>query len=319
MQRARTWVLLVILTACTRKRSDVRRLVDEEAHDVAKPTCAQPCGEDCPDLRHDVRHCGACDVACDEGSRCIAGACTVEAVFNTVVRQPICTPGRRLAFHCAASPLPSSASSLWGTDRYTDDSFVCLAAVHAGLIEPSSGGDVAIEIRRGLSAYAGSTRHALTSQSWPAWPCSFVFVGDRCAPETVRCDDACTDVSVDEWNCGACGHRCGEDEGCVRGKCEIAPVDWATNAAAYPCDPGAKHSLTCPASGTLGRTIWGTDVYTSDSAICVAGVHAGKITLAAGGRVTIEILAGASSYAGSTRYGVTSNGYGAWGCSYQFD
>jgi hypothetical protein len=45
-------------------------------------------------------------------------------------------------------------------------------------------------------------------------------------------------------------------------------------------------------------------------------VHVGRITLASGGPITIEMAAGASSYTGSTRNGITSSSYGAWGCSF---
>ena len=72
-------------------------------------------------------------------------------------------------------------------------------------------------------------------------------------------------------------------------------------------------------TGDTAGMVWGTDVYTNDSRICVAAVHAGKITVAVGGRVTLEILPGKPSYVGSTRYGVGSSSYGAWTCSYQFD
>jgi hypothetical protein len=240
-------------------------------------------------------------------------------VASTVARQPICTPGRRLAFHCAPTAAASS-TSVWGTDRYTDDSFVCMAAVHAGQIDPAKGGDVAIEIRRGLASYAGTTRNGVTTHSWAGWPCSFLFVGDRCDDDVMRCGDVCTSLANDERSCGACGHRCvDDDESCVAGRCEPVLTDWSATAAAYPCDVGAKHVLGCPAAGTLGRTIWGTDVYTNDSPICVAAVHAGKIAIVSGGRVVVKIVAGQSSYSGSTRNGVTSTSYGPWTCSFQFD
>ena len=64
--------------------------------------------------------------------------------------------------------------------------------------------------------------------------------------------------------------------------------------------------------------MWGTDVYTDDSSICTAAVSAGLITFQAGGSVTIEIRQGQSSYAGSTRNGVTSKGYGSWNGSFVF-
>ena len=64
---------------------------------------------------------------------------------------------------------------------------------------------------------------------------------------------------------------------------------------------------------------YGTDIYTDDSSICTAAVHAGKFSLAAGGTVIVEIRAGQSSYTGSMRNGLTSNDYGSmWDGSFSF-
>ena len=43
-----------------------------------------------------------------------------------------------------------------------------------------------------------------------------------------------------------------------------------------------------------------------------AAVHAGKITLSAGGKVTIIISDGVSTFTGSTRNGVTSYSQSGW-------
>ena len=72
---------------------------------------------------------------------------------------------------------------------------------------------------------------------------------------------------------------------------------------------GTLVDYRCPAVGTLGP-VWGTGVYTLDSRVCSAAVHAGVISQAKGGRVTIKILPGRPSYVGSVRHGVTS---GSWG------
>jgi hypothetical protein len=78
-----------------------------------------------------------------------------------------------------------------------------------------------------------------------------------------------------------------------------------------------RFTYACPPSGTAS-SIWGTDLYTHDSSTCTAAVHAGRITLASGGVVAIEMAAGASSYTASARNGITSFTYCAWSCSYLF-
>ena len=70
--------------------------------------------------------------------------------------------------------------------------------------------------------------------------------------------------------------------------------------------------------GATGTTIWGTYVYTDDSPIRVAAVHAGIVAIGEGKVVTIRILPGYDSYNGTTRNGVTSSSYNSWGGSYEF-
>jgi hypothetical protein len=84
---------------------------------------------------------------------------------------------------------------------------------------------------------------------------------------------------------------------------------------------GEQFTYLCPVNVPLTKSVWGTDVYTDDSRICTAAVHAGKITKVAGGVVTIEIftgLTGANSYLGLLRNEVTSLSYGTWSGSYLF-
>jgi hypothetical protein len=94
-------------------------------------------------------------------------------------------------------------------------------------------------------------------------------------------------------------------------------IDWGYSPGEHRGSTGQRYAYTCPPNGTLGA-VWGTDVYTDDSSLCTAAVHAGLIALAGGGPVTIEIVAGQSAYRGSTRNGVTSRDYGSWGGSFRF-
>lgn len=74
---------------------------------------------------------------------------------------------------CSCTPEAIAASSpVWGTDLYSNDSAVCAAAVHAGVIGPE-GGMVAVVPAPGQPAYRGSTRHGVTTSNWEAWPNSF--------------------------------------------------------------------------------------------------------------------------------------------------
>ncbi len=80
--------------------------------------------------------------------------------------------GMRLAFNC---PAGGSPGSVWGTDLFTDDSSVCSAGVHVGLITLAGGGVVVIEIRPGAPAYYGTFRNGITSRDYGNWTGSFMF------------------------------------------------------------------------------------------------------------------------------------------------
>lgn len=92
---------------------------------------------------------------------------------------------------------------------------------------------------------------------------------------------------------------------------------WTTNPAAQRGRNGERFTFICPPGGTPA-SVWGTDLYTDDSSVCAAAVHAGLITFASGGTVTIEIRPGASSYTGSARNGVTSGNWGSFAGSFAF-
>lgn len=95
-------------------------------------------------------------------------------------------------------------------------------------------------------------------------------------------------------------------------------IDWAMQADGWRGQNGQRYTLQCPAGGTISSRLWGTDIYTDDSSICTAAVHAGLITTSSGGTVTIEIRPAQQSYAASTRNGVASRDYGYWNGSFIF-
>ncbi|NVJ22401.1 protease B [Myxococcus sp. AM011] len=81
----------------------------------------------------------------------------------------------------------------------------------------------------------------------------------------------------------------------------------------YRGQNGTQIRCNCPA--TSSGVVWGTDLYTDDSNACAAAVHAGAIP-STGGNVTVTIQPGQSSYTGTTRNGITTLSYSAWGGSF---
>src|SRR5204863_8168092 len=95
------------------------------------------------------------------------------------------------------------------------------------------------------------------------------------------------------------------------------PTAWETTATSLNQAEGQTMRLDCSPNGTL-HSVWGSDIYTSDSSICSAAVHSGLITLQQGGTVTIELRPGRKVYGASERNGVTSSEYGRWDQSFVF-
>lgn len=73
-------------------------------------------------------------------------------------------------------------------------------------------------------------------------------------------------------------------------------------------------------TGKASGRIWGGDngVYTDDSEIAAAAVHAGVLRNGQTGIVYIEILPGRESYPTLSRNGITSTQFGKWDGSYRF-
>jgi hypothetical protein len=157
-----------------------------------------------------------------------------------------------------------------GTDVYSNYSSICAAAVHAGVLEPGKSGSVVIVIGPGERSYRGSERNGVTSRNYGPRASSFRFAKD-----------------------GAPGL-----------------INWQTSWSRMPADFSGPITVTCPPGGDTNTRIWGTDVYTVDSSICGAAVHAGVITMK-GGEVTVQRSTGLAQYPASQRGGVASRSAGA--------
>ena len=93
--------------------------------------------------------------------------------WGTNAKSSVLQVGQRYSCNC---PGNGSFGSVWGTDIYTDDSSICTAAAHAGLITREAGGTVILEIRTGQQSYVGSSRYGVGTTSYGQWGRSFVFI-----------------------------------------------------------------------------------------------------------------------------------------------
>jgi hypothetical protein len=69
--------------------------------------------------------------------------------------------------------------------------------------------------------------------------------------------------------------------------------------------------------GETTGTVWGTDVYTGDSSVATAAVHAGLVRPGETAVVKITVEQPLGQYQGSVRNGVTSRDYGQYGTAYR--
>lgn len=91
-------------------------------------------------------------------------------------------------------------------------------------------------------------------------------------------------------------------------------IEWSTQGRSR-VSGFQSEVVRCPPSGRA-QSVWGTDIYTNDSSICTAAVHAGVITMDVGGPVRVTAVAGLGRYPGSRRNGVMTRSYGSWGGSF---
>jgi hypothetical protein len=91
-------------------------------------------------------------------------------------------------------------------------------------------------------------------------------------------------------------------------------------------DPGALYNyqnhvgkkFAFRVTGAAAGSVWGTDLYTLDSTLAVAAVHAGAVKLGQTGVVKVLILGPQPGFRGSARNGVATSDWGPFPGAYQF-
>lgn len=215
-------------------------------------------------------------------------ACKQEAKEETVVEvaapaaacpakfSELPNPAGEVSCSCAAGV---AAGAVWGSGTYTTDSAICAAALHAGAVT-AAGGVVKMKVTPGCSAYEGSQKNGVVTAPWGSFGGSFHFVGlgsGQCftPPE------------------GAC-------------PANFKSIPNVSETTELECN--------CSASQFAG-SLWGTGIYTRDSSICQAALHAGGVTTA-GGKVKVKAAPGCSSYKGSAQNGATSGNWDSYDGSF---
>jgi hypothetical protein len=139
--------------------------------------------------------------------------------------------GKSISCACSAEQL---TGSVWGTDRYTGDSSICAAAVHAGLVT-GKGGTVKVFREGSCPRLVGSSRHGVSSRDWGPYESTFAFKhpAPSCAPEP----------------------RSGNVQ-----PCPITMKAYETRST--------SQALECTCTPVqLSGSVWGSDIYTFDSSV----------------------------------------------------
>jgi LCCL domain-containing protein len=69
--------------------------------------------------------------------------------------------------------------------------------------------------------------------------------------------------------------------------------------------------------GTFDGVVWGTGIYTGDSFLGTAAVHAGLVKVDQTAVVKVTVVAPLQQYQGSVCHGVTSRDFGRYGTAYR--
>ena len=203
--------------------------------------------------------------------------------------------GRKFDFECL--PAPASFSVLvYGNDSYTSQSYICPAAVHAGVIT-RDGGFVTVKLNPGKEFYASTERNGLSTRNSSATDFSYSFVGKPVAVQNQPQASQTAPATIQEIGWTSSINNFGLDE--------------------YP-NLDKQFTFECtPAPASFSVLVYGTDNYTTGSYICPAAVHAGVLTRD-GGLVTLQINAGQELYASTERNGLNSRNSSATDYSYFF-
>ncbi|XP_075040093.1 uncharacterized protein LOC142099985 [Mixophyes fleayi] len=177
-------------------------------------------------------------------------------------------------------------SEVWGSDIYTDDSSLCRAAIHSGALT-NDGGTSFIEKRPGQDSYEASTKNGIESDDCEEWSGSFVFITPEEAAKYITTPPPSESPP----------------------KLPRAEAVCSSSAIHLPAD---ITEVRCPSKcKEVKGEVYGTGVYTSDSSICRAAIHDGKLD-DNGGSVIVEKKPGLKKYFASSTNGIKSSDHEEW-------
>ena len=159
--------------------------------------------------------------------------------------------GARALATCPAN-CPAGAS-VWGTDVYTDDSNVCAAAAHAGVIDLARGGSFVISILPGQPGYEGSARGGVTSRAWGGWRRSFSVAAASGATAPSPQPGAGATASVTSDAAGTVANAAGVRVEVPAGAVPVT-VEGAPGTMVFSIEPASASAAPPSGFATVGAT-----------------------------------------------------------------
>lgn len=186
---------------------------------------------------------------------------------------------------------------IWGSEIYTDDSDIATAAVHAGLVKVGEPAIVTLTIVKPRQAFVKSTRCGVSSLDWATpWESGYMLqLKQGPAAHATAGDLSALRLNIDSFS-----------------TTPLTALSWRDRL-------GEQFDVAlvgCSQNGSAIGSLWGTDVYTCDSNLGLAAVHAGLLKVGEQGTVTVIIVKSPDAHVGSTRNGITSAGWGTYASSF---
>lgn len=199
----------------------------------------------------------------------------------------------------------STEGTVWGTDVYTHDSAIEIAAVHAGALKAGETGIVRVEVVAGLQSYEGAVYNGVTSEGYGEYHPAYTITAkpENAAEETAAIATARADFEAAQNAARAALNK---------KAAELSAKPFSGLPARENLEPGQTLHFIMTGT-TRASSIWGSNPYTFDSDLSGAAVHGGILKPRERGIVKIEVIENLESYEGSEANGLRTSPYGEYG------
>jgi hypothetical protein len=197
----------------------------------------------------------------------------------------------------------STAGNIWGSNPYTDDSSLAAAAVHCGILRAGEQGVIRVGVEPAPDHFPASTQNGVSSREWTTGGYMALRLSRVTVRRAIEFAPSGSSNAISNYPQVGLSTRPGMPGGATSQASQQVLADPGSLIA---FSQSAGGSFLFRVTGATGGAVWGTDVYTHDSALATAAVHAGALQAGETGVVKVSMLPALRQYHGSTNNGVTS-------------